>query len=64
VEGCAAWWAPCRAQCLAASLTDVRPMIQLSQEVEAQILTMVVVHEGFFGLAERLIMARPNAASC
>jgi hypothetical protein len=39
-------------------------MIELSQAVEAQILIIGVVHGGFFLLAERLIMARPNAASC
>jgi hypothetical protein len=64
VEGCEAWWAPCRAQCPTASLTDVRPRIQLSQEVEGQILTIVVVHGGVFLLAVLLIMGRPNAASC
>jgi hypothetical protein len=49
-EGCEAWWAPCRAQCPTASLTDVHPRIQLCQEVEWQILTIVVVHGGFFCL--------------
>jgi hypothetical protein len=45
---CKVLWTQYPAQCPTTSRTDARPGIQLSQEVEAQILTVVAVHGGYF----------------